>query len=112
MKKLLTTLSLGVSILAAGSAMAADVHVHNKTITEVYIHQDGTLLFKTSDHSPTENNADLSCTSNAFYKVTATSPAKEMMHKQLLTAKATGAPTWLRFNGCSYYPVATSISVK
>ena len=109
MKNMIKTLALACTMIASAQTMAYE-DVQGETVTQVYFNLNGDLLFKLSNHSHTSS---LNCTNNNWYSVnTDDAWLKEMMHKQLLTAKVSGAPTWIRFSSCNYYPTATIINIK
>jgi len=108
MKKLIKALVLAGTVLAATHTLAVDIK--NQTVTEVYLNSSGQLLYKLADHSPT---ASMGCTKNTWYEFkTDQTWLKELMHKQLLTARISGAHTWIRISGCDYWPQTTIVTVR
>lgn len=109
MKNLINSMMITFGLCMASSALAyVDT---NTTITEVYINNKGELLFKTSGFSGVST---LGCTKTNYIKADYNNDAsiREIMHRNLLTAKATGATVWLRATGCNYYPLVNIISVQ
>ena len=110
MKNLTIAIACAATLLVSTSIFA-DVVVSDAQVIKLRAQGNGTVYFQLDNHEATES---MGCSVNAWYFVDPSTSeyGREVMHRQLLSAKITGQKVTAYFNGCNPQPVLGWVSIE